>query len=147
MPTSDKTSRRSARRAIAVVALLVAGVAGWRAFRSATVGGEGRAAVRTYLVTEAQHGVLDSADATLKKVTAGDIAAGLAAGQALLRAHQISVRSLGAHGFGDTLHVRVGYAAGNDAALHVTYLRIAYSLPGGWQVVGHSSALAYYTRL
>jgi hypothetical protein len=146
MTTITKTTRLTGARGT-VAALVLLGVTfGWRAIRSASFDTAGRAAIQSYLVAEAQRAVLDSAGSALAKVAEGDVGAGLAAGQAILRAQQLAVRSVGVHGFGDTLHVRVKYGVGEDAE-HVSYLRLTHSIVGGWQVVGRSSAFAYYTRL
>jgi hypothetical protein len=147
MTTITKTTRLTgARGFLAALAILGLGF-GWRAIRSASFDTAGRAAIQSYLVAEAQRTVLDSAGSTLAKVTEGDLGAGLVAGQAILRAQHLTVRSIGIHGFGDTLHARVKYGVGGEDAEHVSYLRLTHSIVGGWQVVGRSSAFAYYTRL
>jgi hypothetical protein len=147
MTTITKTTRLTgARGLLAALAILGLGF-GWRAIRSASFDTEGRAAIQSYLVAEGQRAVLDSAGSTLAKVAEGDVGAGLAAGRAVLRAQHLTVRSVGIHGFGDTLHVRVKYGVGGEDTEHVSYLRLTHSIVGGWQVVGRSSAFAYYTRL
>jgi hypothetical protein len=147
MTTITKTTRLTGARGL-LAALVILGLSfGWRAIRSASFDTEGRAAIQSYLVAEAQRSVLDSAGSTLAKVAEGDLGAGLAAGQAVLRAQHLTLRSVGIHGFGDTLHVRVEYGVSGEAAEHVSYLRLTHSIVGGWQVVGRSSAFAYYTRL
>jgi hypothetical protein len=145
--TTTRTIRLTGWRAFVALLLLGGAAFGWRTVRASSFDSEGRGAVQSYLVLEAQRTILDSAGSTIAKVAEGDLAAGLAAGQALFRTQQLALRSFGVHGFGDTLHVRVAYGVGTEETEHVRYLRLAHSIAGGWRVVGRSSAFAYYTRL